>query len=167
MLWRSRPVCWWTGGRDAAKTDRIDANTLIRTLKAHTHGDAGVWRLVQIPTPEQEEARWLHRDASAGAWSALLRDALGPDLPHVSYAIACGLAPLAAVTIYSAERLAGLAGRLVSGVAGARCQAHADLRLLINAVGRTPRDGPIHAVHLAEQPGGPRESAIGCMAQRL
>ena len=44
----------------------------------------------------------------------------GPIFHTVSYAMACGLAPLAAVTIYSAEGLAGLGGRLVFGLAGDR-----------------------------------------------
>ncbi len=44
----------------------------------------------------------------------------GPIFHTVSYAIACGLAPMAAVTIYSAEGLAGLAGRVVFGLAGDR-----------------------------------------------
>ena len=44
----------------------------------------------------------------------------GPIFHTVSYAIACGIAPLAAVTIYSVEGLAGLAGRLVFGLAGDR-----------------------------------------------
>jgi len=38
----------------------------------------------------------------------------------VSYAIACGIAPLAAVTIYSVEGLAGLGGRVLFGLAGDR-----------------------------------------------
>ncbi len=42
----------------------------------------------------------------------------GPIFHTVSYAMACGLAPLAAVSIYSLEGLAGLAGRVVFGVAG-------------------------------------------------
>ncbi|HXC41030.1 MAG TPA: MFS transporter [Burkholderiales bacterium] len=44
----------------------------------------------------------------------------GPIFHTVSYAISCGLAPMAAVTIYSAEGLAGLGGRLVFGLAGDR-----------------------------------------------
>ena len=43
------------------KTDRIDAGTLLRALVADARGDRGVWRLVRVPTPEQEEARRLHR----------------------------------------------------------------------------------------------------------
>jgi MFS family permease len=42
----------------------------------------------------------------------------GPIFHTVSYAMACGLALLAAVSIYSLEGLAGLAGRVVFGVAG-------------------------------------------------
>jgi MFS family permease len=44
----------------------------------------------------------------------------GPIFHTVSYAIACGLAPMAAVTVYSAEGLAGLGGRLLFGLAGDR-----------------------------------------------
>ncbi|MFO1082042.1 MAG: MFS transporter [Reyranellaceae bacterium] len=61
----------------------------------------------------------------------------GPIFHTVSYAIACGLAPLAAVTIYSAEGLAGLAGRLAFGLAGDRFGAKRTLvvGLLIQAAG--------------------------------
>jgi MFS family permease len=44
----------------------------------------------------------------------------GPIFHMVSYAMACGIAPMAAVTIYRVEGLAGLGGRLVFGVAGDR-----------------------------------------------
>jgi len=44
----------------------------------------------------------------------------GPIFHTVTYAMTCGLAPLAAVTIYSVEGLAGLGGRLVLGVAADR-----------------------------------------------
>jgi MFS family permease len=44
----------------------------------------------------------------------------GPIFHTVTYAMACGLAPLAAVTVYSVEGLAGLGGRLVLGVAADR-----------------------------------------------
>jgi len=40
----------------------------------------------------------------------------GPIFHTVTYAMTCGLAPLAAVTIYSVEGFAGLGGRLVLGV---------------------------------------------------
>jgi MFS family permease len=44
----------------------------------------------------------------------------GPIFHTVTYAQTCGLAPLAAVTIYSVEGLAGLGGRLALGVAADR-----------------------------------------------
>jgi MFS family permease len=40
----------------------------------------------------------------------------GPIFHTISYAIACGVAPIAAVTIYSVEGLAGLGGRLALGL---------------------------------------------------
>jgi MFS family permease len=44
----------------------------------------------------------------------------GPIFHMVSYAISCGVAPMAAVSIYSLEGLAGLGGRLLFGVAADR-----------------------------------------------
>src|SRR5581483_6186774 len=44
----------------------------------------------------------------------------GPIFHMVSYALTCGIAPMAAVSIYSVEGLAGLAGRLAFGLAGDR-----------------------------------------------
>jgi MFS family permease len=44
----------------------------------------------------------------------------GPIFHMVSYAMLCGVAPLAAVSIYSVEGLAGLGGRLLLGVLGDR-----------------------------------------------
>jgi len=40
----------------------------------------------------------------------------GPIFHMVSYAIGCGIAPLAAVSIYSVEGLAGLGGRVLLGL---------------------------------------------------
>ncbi|THF55054.1 MFS transporter [Ollibium composti] len=47
----------------------------------------------------------------------------GPIFHMVSYAMLCGVAPMAAVTIYSVEGLAGLGGRILFGVAGDRLGA--------------------------------------------
>ncbi len=60
----------------------------------------------------------------------------GPIFHTVSYAIACGLPVITAVTIYSVEGLAGLGGRLVFGVAGDRFGAKRVLvvGLLIQAI---------------------------------
>lgn len=44
----------------------------------------------------------------------------GPIFHMVSYAMLCGVAPMAAVTIYSVEGLAGLGGRILFGVLGDR-----------------------------------------------
>lgn len=44
----------------------------------------------------------------------------GPIFHMVSYAMLCGVAPMAAVTIYSVEGLAGLGGRLMFGLLGDR-----------------------------------------------
>lgn len=44
----------------------------------------------------------------------------GPIFHMVSYAMFCGVAPMAAVTIYSVEGLAGLGGRILFGVAADR-----------------------------------------------
>jgi MFS family permease len=44
----------------------------------------------------------------------------GPIFHMVSYAISCGVAPMAAVSIYSVEGLAGLGGRLLLGLLGDR-----------------------------------------------
>jgi MFS family permease len=47
----------------------------------------------------------------------------GPIFHMVSYAIACGVPAMAAVTVYSVEGLAGLGGRLLLGVLGDRLGA--------------------------------------------
>jgi len=47
----------------------------------------------------------------------------GPIFHMISYAVACGVAPMAAVSIYSVEGLAGLGGRLLLGVLADRLGA--------------------------------------------
>jgi MFS family permease len=61
----------------------------------------------------------------------------GPIFHTINYAMACGIAPSSAVTIYSVEGLAGLGGRLVFGIAGDRFGAARTLivGLCIQAVG--------------------------------
>jgi transposase len=39
-----------------AKTDRIDAQALLRTLMAHHRGEGRVWSVVRAPTPDEEGA---------------------------------------------------------------------------------------------------------------
>ena len=45
-----------------AKTDRIDAQALLRSLMAHHRGEGQVWSVVRVPTPEEEDARRPHRE---------------------------------------------------------------------------------------------------------
>ena len=61
----------------------------------------------------------------------------GPIFHTVSYAIACGLPAMTAVTIYSAEGLAGLGGRILFGLLGDRFGARriVVLGLMVQAVG--------------------------------
>ena len=60
----------------------------------------------------------------------------GPIFHTVSYALACGVPAMAAVTIYSVEGLAGLGGRLIFGLAGDRFGAKPALvvGLMIQAI---------------------------------
>ncbi|HMA52295.1 MAG TPA: MFS transporter, partial [Magnetospirillaceae bacterium] len=61
----------------------------------------------------------------------------GPIFHTMSYAISCGIAPMAATTVYSVEGLAGLGGRLLFGMAADRYGARPVLAvgLLIQALG--------------------------------
>jgi transposase len=45
-----------------AKTDRIDAKDLLANLIRHARGERDVWKLVRVPTEEQEDKRRLHRN---------------------------------------------------------------------------------------------------------
>jgi MFS family permease len=61
----------------------------------------------------------------------------GPIFHTVSYAIACGIPALTAVTIYSVEGLAGLGGRVLFGLAGDRFGARQTVvfALVVQALG--------------------------------
>jgi transposase len=45
-----------------AKTDRLDAEDLLKMLVRHVSGEPKVWHVVHVPTPEQEDARHLQRE---------------------------------------------------------------------------------------------------------
>ena len=45
-----------------AKTDRMDAEKLVRQLIRHCRGEERVWSVVNVPDEEAEDARQLHRD---------------------------------------------------------------------------------------------------------
>ena len=44
------------------KTDRLDAEALLRALRGHVHGEPKVVSVVQVPSSEHENARRLHRE---------------------------------------------------------------------------------------------------------
>ena len=111
------------------------ANGLARRPRRHRHaglGDARARGALRAPS-----AAARRRVAAAERTPLRLRDAFvsapfivlaltffaccaahaGPIFHTVTYAMTCGLAPLAAVTVYSVEGLAGLGGRLALGVA--------------------------------------------------
>ena len=43
------------------KTDRIDAERLLRSLMAYLRGEPKVWSVVRVPSVAEEDARRLHR----------------------------------------------------------------------------------------------------------
>src|ERR1700681_4467606 len=48
--------------RRRAKTDKIDGETLVRTLLAYKRGEPRVCAMVKVPTPEEEDSRRLCRE---------------------------------------------------------------------------------------------------------
>jgi transposase len=47
------------------KTDRIDAGKLLRMLVRYHGGEKHLWRVVRVPSREDEDARHLHRELEA------------------------------------------------------------------------------------------------------
>ena len=45
-----------------AKTDRLDAEGLLRVLAAYVGGDRQICSMVRVPTPEEEDAKRPHRE---------------------------------------------------------------------------------------------------------
>lgn len=45
-----------------AKTDRLDATALLRLLFRHTAGERAHWRVLHVPTVEEEDRRQVHRE---------------------------------------------------------------------------------------------------------
>lgn len=45
-----------------AKTDRMDVEKLVRQLIRYWRGEQDVWRVVRVPSPEDEDRRQLHRE---------------------------------------------------------------------------------------------------------
>ena len=48
--------------RRRAKTDKLDGDTLVRTLLAYKRGEPRVCAMVRVPTPEEEDRRRLSRE---------------------------------------------------------------------------------------------------------
>jgi transposase len=48
-----------------AKTDRLDADKLLRMLIRYWHGERGLWKVVRVPTREVEDARHAERALTA------------------------------------------------------------------------------------------------------
>ena len=48
--------------RKRAKTDRLDAEALVRKLVRYYRGERDVWSVVEVPSREAEDARQLQRD---------------------------------------------------------------------------------------------------------
>jgi transposase len=44
-----------------AKTDRLDVQKLLTMLLRHVAGERKVWRIVRVPSVEEEDRRQLHR----------------------------------------------------------------------------------------------------------
>jgi transposase len=45
-----------------AKTDRLDAQGLLRVLAAYRRGERHVCSVVRVPTPDEEDAKRQHRE---------------------------------------------------------------------------------------------------------
>jgi transposase len=57
----------WTGVPGRAKTDRIDLELLIRMLLALERGETRICRVVQVPSPAEEDAKRQHRERAVTA----------------------------------------------------------------------------------------------------
>lgn len=45
-----------------AKTDRLDGAALLKVLRRHMRGDSDDWRVVHVPSEQEEDSRRLHRE---------------------------------------------------------------------------------------------------------
>jgi len=44
------------------KTDRVDVKKLMNMLLRHAGGETGMWKLVHVPSPREEDRRRIHRE---------------------------------------------------------------------------------------------------------
>jgi MFS family permease len=101
----------------------VPTSLLVRRAPAVPAGDGAVGPLPGAADPGMTAGQALRSPqfiVLAATYFCCCATHSGPIFHTVSYAIACGIAPLAAVTIYSVEGLAGLGGRVLFGLAGDR-----------------------------------------------
>ena len=103
----------------------IPAALLVRRAPAHSAADAADAPAAGMTM--REALRTPQFIVLALTYFCCCATHAGPIFHTVSYAIACGIAPMAAVSIYSLEGLAGLGGRLIFGLAGDRFGAKPSL----------------------------------------
>jgi len=104
----------------------IPAALLVRPApreEVHAHGAAA-----ERPMRAGEALRSTPFVVLAATFFACCATHAGPIFHTISYALACGIPTIAAVSIYSLEGLAGLGGRVVFGLMGDR---HGAKRVLI------------------------------------
>ena len=94
----------------------IPAAFLVRRAPAAGKGAAGPNAADEPSLSVGEAFRSPQFIVLAGAFFLCCAAHSGPIFHMVSYAIGCGIAPLAAVSIYSVEGLSGLGGRLLFGL---------------------------------------------------
>ncbi|KQV64567.1 MFS transporter [Rhizobium sp. Root1220] len=94
----------------------VPAALLVRRRPAETVGDAAADSPTQnAPTPLSQVFRSPQFIVLGLTFFACCAAHSGPIFHMVNYATICGVAPMAAVSIYSVEGLAGLGGRLFYG----------------------------------------------------
>jgi MFS family permease len=95
----------------------VPAALLVRRAPDTDHADSGAEPPAEAGGfPAWKALRTPQFAILAGTFFLCCAAHSGPIFHMVSYAVACGIAPMAAVSIYSVEGLAGLGGRLLLGV---------------------------------------------------
>jgi MFS family permease len=99
----------------------VPASLLVRRPPTPAAGDAGVDRVPENTGLSLKQAFLSPQFIVLGlTFFACCAAHSGPIFHMVSYATFCGLTPMAAVSIFSVEGLAGLGGRVLYGVLGDR-----------------------------------------------
>jgi MFS family permease len=99
----------------------LPAGLLVRRAPASADHGAAAMPSGEAGTPSARSAfRTPQFAVLAGTFFLCCAAHSGPIFHMVSYAATCGIPPLAAVSVYSVEGLAGLGGRLLLGVAADR-----------------------------------------------